>query len=635
MSATPEVMINTLPPLAVLGLSIGLIFTRPCPAAGGDLWVSPHGSDENPGSKAAPLASVGCALEKWRREQSTKKSYSGEARRLILRDGIYPLQTTLVIPNFPVTLEAAPGEHPVLSGGIPIQHWNKMTTGPSGLPEVARGKIWVADVPKVNGHILEFRQLWVNLRKAIRAREPNAENLARLVAWDKTHQMATIPTAALRGIQKPGTLEMIVDQVWEIAVLRVKSIHANGTNSLVSFRQPESKIEFQHPWPPVIVTTNYHAPFFLANALEFLDAPGEWFEDVRAGKIYYWPRADEDLTCAKVFAPVLEKLLQIEGTPDQPAADIHFKGITFAHTAWLRPATQGHVPLQAGMFMLAAGKLSPRGTPYHPKLDNVAWIGRPPAAVSVKNARHISFENCTFEQLAAGGLDFQSGTHDDLVQGCAFRDIGGNGIQLGIFSAPNVETHLPYLPADEREICSRETIANNLVTDCGTEDWGSVGIGVGYARNITISHNEVCDLPYTGISVGWGWTKLTNALRDNFIFANRLQHIGQRLGDFGGIYTLSAQPGTVIAENSIAGVTPNPSVPDPDHWYYLYLDEGSSFITVRDNWCPAEKFLRNANGPGNVWTNNGPQVSEKIKNAAGLEPAFRNLREAEAKIQNP
>jgi hypothetical protein len=35
--------------------------------------------------------------------------------------------------------------------------------------------------------------------------------------------------------------------------------------------------------------------------------------------------------------------------------------------------------------------------------------------------------------------------------------------------------------------------------------------------------------------------------------------------------------------------------------------------------------LRNANGPGNVWTNNGPQVSETIKNAAGLEPAYQYL----------
>ena len=373
------------------------------------------------------------------------------------------------------------------------------------------------------------------------------------------------------------------------------------------------------------VNAKYHAPFFLANAIEFLDEPGEWFEDVDARKIYYWPRDGEDMTQAKVFAPTLETLVQIEGSPDQPVVNIQFKGITFAHTTWLRPSALGHVPLQAGMFLLDAKKLSPKGTPYHPGLDNLAWIGRPPAAVAVKNAGHVSFENCTFEHLASAGLDFESGTHDDLVQGCVFRDLGGNGIQLGKFSDPDVETHLPYNPPDEREICAREKISNSVITDCGNEDWGCVGIGVGYASNVSIAHNEIFDLPYTGISVGWGWTKMTNALRDNFISANHIHHVGQRLGDLGGIYTLSAQPGTTVAENSISDMQSSPFVPDPQHWFYLYLDEGSSDITVRDNWCPAEKFLKNANGPGNIWNNNGPLVSEKIKFAAGLEPPFRHL----------
>ena len=259
----------------------------------------------------------------------------------------------------------------------------------SGLPEIARGKIWVADAPKIAGKIFAFRQLWVNDRQAIRARAPNGENMERLVAWDKTNQVATIPAAALAGIKKPGRLEMIIDQVWEIAVLRVKSIRIQDTNALVTFKPPESKIEFRHPWPPVIVNPNYRAPFFLANAIQFLDSPGEWFEDTAAGKIYYWPRDGEDMTRARVLAPALETLVRIEGSPGKPVANIQFKGITFAHTTWLRPAERGHVPLQAGMFMLDAKKLSPRGTSYHPKLDNVAWIGRPPAAVSVRNADHI------------------------------------------------------------------------------------------------------------------------------------------------------------------------------------------------------------------------------------------------------
>ena len=621
-------------PSALAILLVLLAPPRVLPALGapGEYWLAPDGADSNAGSSNAPLASLAAALAKGRRWPHPQSPGSNATLRIVLRAGVYPLARPVVIQttdfkteNLPIRIEAAPGAHPILSGGVKIRGWKKLTRTVPGLPASAPGKIWVARAPIIGGHVLEFRQLWVNDRKAVRAREPNGAQLARLVAWDKTNQVATIPAALLAGVKTPARLEMVIDQVWEIAVLRVQSIRIRGTNALLTFRPPEGKIEFQHPWPPVIVNQHYHAPCFLANALAFLDQPGEWFEDVPAGEIYYWPRAGENMARAQVVAPALETLVQIEGSPGQPMANVQFKGITFAHTTWLRPSRQGHVPLQAGMFLLAAKKLAPKGTPYHPGLDNLAWIGRPPAAVSARNANHIAFENCRFEHLASAGLDFQSGTHDDLVQGCVFRDLGGNGIQLGKFSDPKVETHVPWNPSDQREICAQETIADNVIADCGNEDWGCVGIAVGYARNVSVEHNEIFNLPYTGISVGWGWTKMTNALRDNFIFANRIHAVGRRLGDLGGIYTLSAQPGTVIAENSIYDIAPSPLVPDPNHWFYLYLDEGSSGITVRDNWCPAVKFLRNANGPGNGWTKNGPKVSARVQSAAGLEPAYRNL----------
>ena len=637
------------------------------PAAGAQIWVSPTGNDSNPGTAARPLASIARAQEKARELQRSGSTNETEPVEIILRSGVYQLSSPLILtptdsrsnpkgvlslspglwreagryPGKPpptivsnpegvaqashgLIIAAATGETPVISGGIQITRW-KRAGQINGLPIVAQGKVWVANAPQLNGRHLEFRQLWVNGSKAVRAREPNDPKLARLVAWDKTNEVATIPAASHCGIKDPARLEMIIDQVWEIAVLRIKSIEVRGTNALIRFKDPEGRIEFQHPWPPVIVKTNYHAPFFLANAIEFLDSPGEWFEDLTAGKIYYWPREKEDLKRVKCFAPMLETLVEIDGTSETPVSNVTFKGLTFAHTTWLRPSEQGHVPLQAGMFLLDAKKLSPKGTPYHRDLDNLAWIGRPPAAVSVKNADHITFENCAFEHLASAGLDIQSDTHDDSVQGCVFQDIAGNGLQLGKFSDTNVETHVPYNPSDEHEICANERIEDNVITDCANEDWGGVGIGVGYARGIKIEHNEVFNCSYTGISVGWGWTKMTNALRDNFIHANHVHRVATRLNDTAGIYTLSAQPGTVVSENSIEEIEPSPYVPDPQHWFYLYLDEGSSFITVRDNWCPSEKFLKNANGPGNVWENNGPQVSKKIRTAAGPEPAFRNL----------
>ena len=606
------------------------LFIRPATAA--EFWVAPDGDDANPGTRAQPLASIATAQRQARELRRLGKMETNEPLHLILRGGVYQLDRPLFFrpedsgtETSPTLVEAATNEQPVVSGGVWIDGWKKLAGELPGLPEVARGQVWVADAPGFGGRPLEFRQLWVNDHKAIRAREPNGDALNRLVGWDQTNQEAWVPAPAPGAVRNPAQLEMVIDQVWEIAVLRVKSLHFETNRVGFTFQQPEGKIEFEHPWPPVTVTTNYQAPFFLANAVEFLDSPGEWFADPAAGKIYYWPRPGEDLTQARVAAPALETLVRVEGTPDRPVEHLAFRDIRFAHATWRRPSEAGHVPLQASMFMLEAYRLKPHGTAERPKLENQAWLGRAPGGVSVINANHLSFERCRFEHMAAAGLDVQSGTHDDMIEGCVFRDLGGNGIQLGKYSDAAVETHIAYNPKDEREICTHETIANNLLTDCGAEDWGSVGIAAGYVRQTAIQHNEVSDLPYTGISLGWGWTKLTNCMRDNVIYANRIHHIATRTGDTAGIYTLSAQPGTVVSENAVSDIVMSPYVPYPDHWFYLYLDEGSSFITVRDNWCPAEKFLKNANGPGNVWTNNGPMVSEKIKNAAGLEPAFRDL----------
>ena len=324
---------------------------------------------------------------------------------------------------------------------------------------------------------------------------------------------------------------------------------------------------------------------------------------------------------------MLESVAIVSGTVDQPVANVTFKNISFAHTTWMQPSLQGDVPIQAGMPMTDSYKIKPPGTSYHPGLDNQNWISRFLAAVMVTGARiTLSASNgAGFEHTAASGLDFVSATHDDVVEGCLFRDIGGNGIQMASFQEGPIENHVPYNPSDERVLCQKERIVDNLVTDAANEDWGCVGIVVGYGRNITIEHNEVNNVSYTGISLGWGWTKEPNAMRDNLVHANRLDHVATRMCDTAGIYTLSNQPGTVVSENCVDNIVMSPYVDRPEHWFYLYTDEGSSNITVKDNWCPAEKFLKNANGPGNVWESNGPNVPERIKIAAGLEPAYRDL----------
>lgn len=123
-------------------------------------------------------------------------------------------------------------------------------------------------------------------------------------------------------------------------------------------------------------------------------------------------------------------------------------------------------------------------------------------------------------------------------------------------------------------------------------------------------------------------------MKENKIIANKIHHFGKHNYDCGGIYTLSAQPGSLISENYIDSIYKASYAHLPEHWFYLYTDEGSSYITVKDNWTPSEKFLQNANGPGNIWSNNGPQVNNTIKEAAGLQPAYHYLLKEKMIIDN-
>ena len=614
-----------------MGLVLGVVPWLTLRAA--ELWVAPDGSDRNPGTAERPFASVAAAQRSARELRRLVDPSVAAGVRIVVRGGFYSLTSPLFFrpedsgtAASPTIVEAAAGEHPVLSGGVKLSGWRIVQEDVPGLPMAAKGQVWVADAPRIGGRAIEVRQLWVGDRKGMRARSTAAGVMERLLGWDRERREAVIGAPLVASLKDTVGLEMFVQQQWEIAILRVKTIRIEGDRAYVAFQEPESQLEFEHPWPQPILPPKGGGAFFLSGRAEFLDQPGEWWQESPGGRIFYWPQDREDLTKLPVVVGALPTLLEVSGTLDRPVEHVQFKGIGFAHTAWLRPGTSGHVPLQAGMHLLDAYKLKPPGTPDRKGLENQAWVGRMAAGVVVTGADHVGFERCRFEHFGASGLDMASGVRDGGVEGCVFYDIGGNGAQVGAFQTDGIETHLPYNPSVDREVTARIRLVNNLVTDCANEDWGCVGLDVGYARECAIDHNEVVDVSYTGISVGWGWTKTANASRDHRVHANLLRRVATRMCDTAGIYTLSAQPGTIVSENSVEQITMSPYVDLPNHWFYLYTDEGSSFVTVRDNWCPEEKFLRNANGSGNVWERNGPTVSPAIKSAAGLEPAFRDLR---------
>ncbi|WEK17692.1 MAG: right-handed parallel beta-helix repeat-containing protein [Candidatus Pedobacter colombiensis] len=600
------------------------------PSLAADIYVSLKGSDKNEGTKTAPVASLSNALRKARELRRLKDPSIKNGINIFIEQGVYYLTESVILrpedsgtAGSPTVITTLDENEAVLSGGLPISGWKKVVSNVDGLPNVAKGKVWVADVSDLGNSLLEFRQLWVDGKKAIRARDWNGAQMGRILSWNFPAKTCKIPFSMAKytaGLEQIKGIEMVIQQWWAIANLRVKSIKVNGAEAELSFIEPESRVQSEHPWPaPWISARTGNSPYYLTNAIQFLDEPGEWYEDLKNDKVYYWPRSGENMNTAKVVVPNLETLVRVEGTIDNQVAYVSFKGISFQHAGWLRPSRFGHVPHQAGMYMLDAYKLKIPGTPDKKGLENQAWVGRPAAAVEISYAHHTGFEACKFEHHASTGLDYRRGTHDNEIKGNLFKDIGGSGILVGVFSDEAAEVHLPYNPTDQREICTNESITNNLITDATNEDWGCVGIGAGYVRGINIAHNEISDVAYSGISMGWGWTKTINAMRNNTIHANKVHHYGKYLYDVAGIYTLSAQPGSVISNNYIDSIYKAPYPHDPEHWFYLYTDEGSSYFTVKNNWTPAEKYLQNANGPGNVWSGNGPKVADSIKFKAGLE----------------
>ncbi|TKC02734.1 L-rhamnose mutarotase [Pedobacter cryotolerans] len=598
-----------------------------------DIYVSSKGNDYNVGSKEKPLATLHSALRKARELRRLKDPTIQNGIKIYVENGVYQLSEPIVLrPEDSGTKESRTeiinlsNQKVIFSGGITLKGWKKVTSNVAGLPKKAIGKIWSVDLPSPGGQNLLFRQLWVNDKKAIRAKDKNGDSMGRILSWDAKNQTCKIPLGQNINVAAMAGMEMIIHQWWAIANLRIKSAKVIEKAIELTFMQPESRIQSEHPWPaPWISAKTGNSAFYLTNSIQFLDEPGEWFEDLRNQKLYYWPRNGEQTSTVKAVVPQLETLLKIEGTIDHPVQYITFRGISFQHSTWLRPSKEGHVPHQAGMYMLDAYKLKIPGTADKATLENQAWVGRPASAVLLNYANNTLFENCRFEHFASTGLDLNKGTTENIVRGSLFKDIGGSGILVGTFSDEATEVHLPYNPKDLREVATNNTIENNLITDVTNEDWGAVGIGAGYVSDLKIINNEINEVNYSGISMGWGWTKTPNVMKNNLISANKIHHYGKKMYDVAGIYMLSAQPESQIVNNAIFDIYDATYAHLPDHWFYIYTDEGSSGITIKNNYTPAQKYLQNANGPDNVWENNGADVVKSIRENAGLQKDFQYL----------
>lgn len=533
--------------------------------------------------KVAPGGSLPMAVRQAREMMRLGKA---DSVTITLARGVYRLTSPLVLLPEDSHLRIV-GDGAVVCGSQPVGGWRQ------------EGRLWVADAPMVNGRRVLTRQLWVGGRKCLRSTQFGQYKLDRLIGFDPLRRTITIPTPEnVEVLSEAPDLEMLVHQRWAVAILRVRELKPVGDSTVVTFHEPESYLEFSHPWPqPVIGGERGSSSYCLMNAKELVDEPGEWFQDYATGRIYYMPREGESIDGTTAEVPVVERLMDISGAPGLRVADIYIKGVTFAYSAWTRPSRLGHVTLQGGFPLLDAYKLPVEGLPWAERLENQAWVERPDAAVRVEWASGVTFDGCTFEHIGATALDFAYADKNVAAEGCTFSDIGGTALMAGSFAEGASEVHRPYqVSADQEEYCDTILIRNNVIADAANEDWGAMGIGCGYVRNAAVTGNSVSHVNWCGICVGWGWTPRDTGMRGNTISRNTVSDYARMLHDSGGIYTLSAQPGSSITGNVISEPADAPYATN-DRVFKLYLDDSSDGFTISGNTMRKDQI--GTNHPGN------------------------------------
>lgn len=257
----------------------------------GDIWVSPKGNDFNDGTKQSPKATLTSALRQAREWRRAGDDRVQGGITIYMEGGTYALHEPVFIrpedsgtEKSPTVICSISGEEVILSGGVRIRNWKK------------QGKLWVADVPTFNGRPLDFRQLWIDGKKAVRACDvEDFEKMNRICSVDEKNEILYVPAGSIRRlIDNKGNLkakyaEMVLHQMWCVANLRIRSVEVQGDSAAIRFHQPESRIQFEHPWPrPMVTTDGHNSAFYLTNARELLDVPGEWYHDIDARKVYYY-----------------------------------------------------------------------------------------------------------------------------------------------------------------------------------------------------------------------------------------------------------------------------------------------------------------------------------------------------------
>ena len=484
---------------------------------------------------------------------------------VLLQGGTYELSKPLVLTaqdsgqnRHSIRWRAAPGERPVFSGAIQIHGWHRIDLSKN---------LWSAPVPPG----VDSLQLFVNGVRAWRDRgygclSPNQCTYTpsgmkgvdpRIATWPDSTGLVAVFHVRWRDFHCPvasasGDALTMAEPCWQNTTVDSKYNHWSNASPIGhAFRGVE----------------------YFENAYELLGKPGQFYLDTHTHTLYYVPRAYEDLSTADVEMPIAQTLLNVTGTESAPVHDLAFTGIDFSYTTWLEPDTpDGYVGLQAGYIVTGLRHSLP---------DDGEGLTRIATAISVQHGLRVSFSHDMFSHLGAAGIVLAGGTHDSIVKNSTFTDLSGGAVFVG-----DIVGH----PLEDRSKSGGNAIDRNWISNVALEYQDNVGIMAAFNDGLTIDHNTIEQVPYTGISAGWGWNYegSTPTQRDIFITHNKLRDFMLSLYDGGAIYTQAQSPGSKICGNYIDFL-------DSTHGNGIYLDERSRGYGVHSNvvWNMTQHPLTN------------------------------------------
>ncbi len=555
-------------------------------------WVSPEGNDFNPGTEQAPFQTLQKARDAVR--ELSLSAFSKDDVTVYLYGGMYRLAEPLELTpadsgrnGHAVIYCSVPGEYPTISGSIQVTGWSLYDP----LLNIYRAQVGSNT----------SRQLYVNGKRAQRASTT-------------AYPAGFRPSYSAGGIEfiptplnppewmDPGAwtnvpdIEAVIETQWKMMRVPLEQVTPSvdgiipGLITLVEPAWHNANIYLDIITNEPGIWSFWQVTRF-ENALQFMNQPGDWCLDTSGGWLYYIPRMDENMNTALVELPILETLIQGVGTIDDPIHHIRFEGITFAYATWNGPSGQnGYVADQGGMILIGNG-------------HQPTYIGHDPDIVpSHANlyftfAHHIKFVGNMFKHLGGVGLHFDVGSQSNLIMSNLFTDISSSSILLG-----GVSVNAAH-PANGLGIVCNNKIKNNLIRDIGVEYVDAAGILIGFTRETTISHNTIINVPWSAISMGWGWGLwdkgsfpglpnavsgqwgLIDSLTPNYgcvIANNRIESFLNILWDGGAIYTTGRQGpdfehGLLIKENVALGKRP------AGGGNTFYTDGGSRYITLKRN----------------------------------------------------